>query len=112
MGKPVSIPYFLSAAGGAEGTVAIYTVPGGKTLTITKAGIAFPVGTYFELELALRYGDMQVLPEGATLKGDNMMWEKNCELKWFSGDDVILYYKNLNATEIREANLNLDGELA
>jgi len=111
MEKKVSIPYHLTAAAGESGFKTLYTVLGGKRLHVTRATVAFPVGTYGELEVALYYGMLRVWPEDANLKGDNMSFEKDVDLWWGSGDPVRLYFKNANATEQRECYVNLEGEL-
>ena len=105
----VSVPYHVIAAGGAAATVSIFRVPSARKLKVNKVTVAFPVGTYGELEVALYFGIRRVFPQGRNITGDNMSFEKDVNLTWFSGDHVLLYYKNNNATQTREAYVNLEG---
>jgi len=101
----------LTATGGESGFKTLYTVLGGKKLNIKKVTVAFPVGTYGELEVSLYYGLRRIWPKDANLTGDNMSFEKDVDLWYHSGDPVRLYYKNANTTESRECYINLEGEL-
>jgi len=81
-------------------------------LTITLAKIAYPVGTYGELKNAIYYGNMKVLPDEGLVNGDNFVWRKAVELRYYSEDPIKLYYKNENTTEKRECYVELEGELS
>jgi len=107
--KEVSIPYHLTASAGDSGFKDIYTVPAFKRLRVRKVTIAFPSGTYGELDVALFYGVMKVFPENGYLTGDNMSFKKEVDLTWYSGENVRLYYNNRNTTEARECYVNLEG---
>ena len=112
MPKKVSVPYHVTAAGGATDTVSIFRVPSARKLKVNKVTVAFPTGTYGELEVALYFGIRRVFPQGRNITGDNMSFGKDVDLTWFTGDNVLLYYKNNNATQTREAYVDLEGVLA
>jgi len=109
MEEEVSIPYHLTASAGESGFKTLYTVLGGKRLNIKKVTVAFPAGTYGELEVALYYGLRKVWPKDGYLTGDNMSFKKSVDLWWHSEDPVLLYYNNRNTTEARECYVNLEG---
>jgi len=111
MPERVSIPYHLTASAGAEGTVAIYKVPGARSLRTIQTNIHFPVGQYGELHLALYQGIRQLLPSIRDYVGDNVLIVDNTPAQWGPGDELILYYKNDNATEVREGYLTIEAEL-
>jgi len=111
MAEPISIPYYLSAPGGAEGEVVLYKVQDGKRFGLKRSEFFFPVGTYFELELAIIHGIKQVIPLEGKHKGDNMAIADMRQYSYLGGEEVKLYYKNLNATQVREASIVIHGEL-
>jgi len=111
MVEPISIPYYLSASGGAEGDVTLYKVQDGRSFLLKRSEFYFPAGTYFELELAIRHGIKQVVPLEGTHRGDNMAIFDQRPYTFLGGEEVKLYYKNLNATQVREASIVIHGEL-
>jgi len=111
MGKKVSYSYKLEADPGAEGFVTIHTVEAGCILHLKKVEIAFPTGTEDELEISFYYGNMKVLPKQGVFTGDAVKYEKQVDLRYFSGDPVKVYYKNLNATLSRVCDIVIEGTL-
>jgi len=107
----VSIHYHLTASGGADAEVSIYTVLGGYVLKNRQLNIHFPVGTYGELEIYFKSGDTQVMPSKGVYVGDNVMLTDELPAEWDAGSDVVMHYKNANATETREAYILLEGDL-
>ena len=111
MGKKVSISYFLSADGGAEGDVVLYEVEAAKRFVTKSVYIAYPPATYFELELAIFRGIKQIAPYTGVYQGDANVIEDEFIEDISSAEHVILHYKNNNATEVREAFVLVRGEL-
>jgi len=109
MPKKVSIPYHLSASGGAEADVTLYTVPDGYQLKIKEWNIFFPAGVYGELEIYFKHGNMKVAPSTGVYKGDNLLMPDDLEATYESGAKVVMHYKNTNATETRDAFILLKG---
>jgi len=109
--EKVTLHKHLSKAGGASGFEDIYTVPPGHILTLKVVQVAFPAGTYGEFQISIYYGNMKVWPETDYIVGDNVIYRKEVKIKYFSGDVVRAYYKNTNATETRDAYIDLEGEL-
>ena len=110
MGEKVSIPFSLEAAAGTSGKVAVYTVQDGRVLHVTKLRLRFPGDTARELHVALYYGELKVIPETDYYAGDGITYQEVVDERWFSGDQVLLWYENTGAAE-RYADLSLDGEL-
>jgi len=111
MTSHVVIKYHLKADPSEEKTISIYKVPNGHTLRITSVEIRFPSGTGGELLVALKYGNMKVYPDSGYASGDGGTIRDDVDITYQSGLDVLLYYKNENTTDVREAYINLEGEL-
>jgi len=109
--EKVTISYHLVAGPGAEGEVSIYSVPPGQVLSLRAAQVAFPAGTYGELHIRLLYGNLKVWPATDHVSGDNVLVRKEVDVKYFSGDRVLIWYRNTNATETRDAFISLEGVL-
>jgi len=107
----ITISYHLVASAGVEADVSIYTVPPAQKLVIKRVQIYFPSGTYGELEIFFKYGVMKVYPKSGVVKGDNYTHEKETNLEYYRGDNVVIHYKNTNTTEERQAFIDLEGEL-
>jgi len=108
----VTIPYHLSASPTTEAKVSIYKIPPAKRFILTKIEVAFPVGTYGELEIALYRGHMRLWPEERNVTGDDVHYVKELRWEFDSGSEILLYYKNVNTTQVRDAFIVLEGELA
>jgi len=111
MGKKVSIPYRLTASPGASGFINIYTVPAGMILTIKKIIVHFPSGTLGQLHLRLYYGHMKVYPQNDYISGDDVKFEDEVDITYWSADPVRLWYENVNTAEARYADIKLEAEL-
>jgi len=111
MGKKISIAYYLSTDGGAEGDVTIYEVEAAKRFVTKSVYVAFPPGTYFELEVSIFRGIKQVAPYSGTYRGDAQVIEDEFIEDISSSERVILHYKNNNSTQTREAFILVRGEL-
>jgi len=109
--EPVTIHKHLSISPGATGFENIYTVKPGKTLTVKVVQVAFPAGTYGELQIAIYYGNLKVWPETDHVSGDNVLFRKEARIKYYSGDPVRVWYNNTNATETRDCFMDLEGVL-
>jgi len=107
----VQIPYRVVADPGAEAYKTAYVVPPGATLKLEEVTVSFPIGTYGELEVALYYGQTMVFPEERPITGDGVSVSKRVDLEWYSQDEVVVWFKNYNTTQKRQAYLNLEGTL-
>jgi len=101
--RRISIPYYLEAAGGAEGTISIYRVSAGYKAKNIETNVFFPIGNYGELQIAFYRGIKQQLPSKGVYSGDGYLATDTSDAEWGSDEDIILWYKNLNATETRIA---------
>jgi len=109
--QTVSVEYRLVVKPAEEGDVGIYTVEGGRRFRLVRTYIYFPAGDYFELSLHLKHGIHKVIPRAGEWAGDNMAIRDMSTHTWGSQEPVIVHYKNVNATQTREAYLHLEGEL-
>jgi len=111
MGKKISVAYYLSAAAGAEGDITIYEVEAARRFVTKSVYVAFPPGTYFELEVSIYRGIKQIAPGRGTYRGDAQVIEDELDHDIASSERIILHYKNNNTTQIREAFILIRGEL-
>jgi len=107
----ITISYHLVASPGTEADVSIYTVPPDQKLVVKRVQIYCPSGTFGELEIYFKYGVMKVYPKSGVIKGDNYTHEKSTNLEYYSGDNVVIHYKNVNTLEERQAFIDLEGVL-
>ena len=111
MPKKQSITYYLQANGGTSGTVSIYTVEPARVFKTASVYVSFPAGTYSELEVSIRRGEMQIAPTKGTYRGDANVIEDEFIEDVESAERIILYYKNNNTTQTRECFIIVRGEL-
>jgi len=111
MPERVSIPYHATIPAGASGEVAIYKVPGGRSLRTLTTTIYFPLGQYGELHLSLYQGIRKLLPTVRDYTGENMAIADYTPAVWTTGETIILQYKNDNTTEVREGYITIEAEL-
>jgi len=105
----IQISRFLNISPGAEGYTSIYTVDNGKIIELKKIQIIFPAGTDGELQISLWYGDLKVAPDTDYWHGDSGKIEDCLKVKYSSGDDVMIWYKNINTTDYRKATIKIDA---
>jgi len=104
-----SIHYYIEAAAGAEDRVTIWTVTAGRKFKLERVQIFFPVGTNFELEVAIYRSEEKVKPTDGVYKGDGNVFVDQTEIWFGTGEKIILWYKNLHATEVRKGSVLLEG---
>jgi len=107
--KIVQISKFLNIAPTTEGFTSIYKVPNGKIIELQKIQIIDPSGTNGEVYISLWYGDLKVAPDVDYWEGDSGKIEDCLKVKYYSGDDVMVWYKNVNTTNYRKATIKIDG---
>jgi len=111
MGKKISIAKYLSIDPGDSGEIVAYEVDPAKSFKTQSIYVAFPPGTYFELELSIMRGINQIAPYNGTYRGDASVIEDEFIEDISSGERVIIKYKNNNTTQVREAFVIIRGEL-
>jgi len=111
MQRKISIPYLLTVDPGAEDTILLYEVEPGRRLKITSLRISFPSGTFYELEIEFLRGELKIAPYKRTYRGDNEVIEDEYIHDLFSSERLRMHYKNLNTTEVRQANILIRGIL-
>jgi len=109
--RKVTVSYYLTVSPGAEGEATVWKTPNGRTFNLVETHFHFPAGTYFELELKLMHGIVQVAPLTGTHRGDNMTVVDRNTAEYRSGESINTAYKNLNTTQTREAQIVIHGEL-
>jgi len=104
-----SIHYFISASPGEESFIEVYRVSAAKRFKLERVQIFFPLGTAFELEVAVYRGGEKIKPTDGTYRGDGNVMVDTTGV-WFISDQTIrLWYKNLSDTDIRQATVLLEG---
>lgn len=111
MSRRVTIPYHLVADAGAKGEVVLYEVPPAQRLRIERIVVYFPAGNYGELRLRFLVGNMQVHPETGDIRGDQVVWDDEVSIELTSQSQLVLYYENVNAAEVRECFIHVLGTL-
>ena len=111
MAKKISIAKYLSVSAGDEGEETVYTVEPARKFKTESVLVAFPPGTYFELEISIFRGIKQVAPHSGTYRGDACVIEDEFIEDIYSGERVIVKYKNNSSTETRECFILIRGTL-
>jgi len=111
MGEKASFPYALTASPGAEGFISIATVPAGRIFHAKLFHINFPIDTGGLLDIALYYGDLKVYPEQGYLTGDNTTFVDEIDVRYFSQDEIRIYYRNRDTAAEKRCYLKVEGEL-
>jgi len=104
-----SIHYYIEASPGAEEKVTIFTVSPGKKFKLQRVHVFFPTGTNFELEVAIFRGEEKVKPTDGVYKGDGNVFPDLTAVWYGTGEKVILWFKNLSATDVRKGSVLLEG---
>jgi len=104
-----SIHYFISASAGEEKTIDVFTVSPVKKFKLEKVQIFFPLGTAFELEVAIFRGLEQIKPTNGVYKGNGNVFVDTTGVWFGTGETVKLWYKNLSTTDVRQATVLLEG---
>jgi len=107
--KIIQISKYLSIDPLGEGRESIYEVQPGKIVELEKIQIIFPPGTNGELKLALYYGELKVAPNTDYWEGDSGKIEDILRIKYYSDDEILIYYKNISSTDIRKATIKIDA---
>jgi len=111
MSERVSIHYHLSVAPGDEGQTAIYRVPGGRRFKNITTSITFPAASDYELHIAFYRGIRKQLPTSGDYTGDSTRISDDTPAMWGTDEDLILWYKNDNATTAKDADILIEAEL-
>ena len=92
-----SLAFKLTLAANSEKKESIYKVPY-KHIVIRRARFDFPDGGLDDVQLALYYGDMKVAPKSGTWQPTSGTLDERLEAHYFLGDEVLLWWKNVNST--------------
>ncbi len=104
-----SAAYTIIASPNEENTIEIYKVSPAKKFKLERVQIAFPVGSAFELQIAVYRGLEKVKPTTGVYSGDGFVIADITGVEFYSGDSVKLWYKNLSSTDIKRAIVILEG---
>jgi len=109
--EKISVFYHLAASAGAEADYTLLEVPAARKLKSVIIDLAFPIGTYGELEINFKRGIRSLLPTYGVYSGDGMIFPIHVEVEWDSAEPVVLHYKNLSTTQVREAYIHVQALL-
>ena len=88
----------LTVSPGDSGIYDLSLAPKGRKLKLKRTQVYFPAGTEGELEIAIKYGNMTIIPDSGVLTGDDMTYTSLKEFEFDSGSPLRIYYNNTNAT--------------
>ena len=105
-----SLTALLSLAANSEKKESIYKVPY-KHIVVDRIRAHFPDGGLGDITLALYYGDMKVFPRKGFIYPTSNVFDERLEAHYFLGDDVLVYWKNINTTSSYRVVLDLEFEV-
>jgi len=105
----VQISKFLNVPPTDEGYTSVYQVPKGKIIELRKIQLIVPAVVNGELYISLWYGDLKVAPNTDYWHGDDGKIEDCLKTRYYSGDDVMVWYKNVNTTYYRKVTIKIDA---
>lgn len=111
MAEKVSVPYHASVPAVTEGTAVAFTVPGGQRFRLREVETVFPSGAAGDLQLAVYHGIRKVAPKDGVFRMSQGKQVARVEYTFISGEKVLVWYKNTHATEAKDGDLLLEGEL-
>jgi len=109
--RVISIAKKLTIPASATGTTDLYEVPPAQVFTLKRVIFHFPVGTEFNVGLAIRKGIKNVCPDEGVVYGDGAVIELTDDTEFVSGEPVSLYYTNSDATNSYDVIVVVEGEL-
>ena len=101
----------ITVSAGAEGTTVLYSVKSAQKLKLTEVQFCFPTGSNFLLGLAIQRGPYRVCPKEGLVYGENKVIKLEDDSVFDSGSEVLLYYKNEDASNDHSAVVIITGEL-
>jgi len=105
-----SLTALLTLAANSEGKTPVYTVPY-KHIVVRRVRAHFPDDGLGDITLALYYGDMKVFPKEGFIYPTSNVFDERLEAHYFLGDDVLVYWKNINTTSSYRVVLDLEFEV-
>ena len=97
MSEVYTYAYQLTASAGASGKVSAFTVTAGRKMRLREVKVFFPSGSNMYLSLKILRGEEQIVPDGGSLVGDNVVIPVPCDDVIESGQPVIVQYSNSDA---------------
>jgi len=107
----VDIFYPITIGAGGEADYTIYTVSAARKLRVKKIEIWFPLGTDREVEVYVKRGVEQVLPDEGAYVGDNIVVVGEKEIEYGGESKVVVHVKNTNTTESKFISVHMKGVL-
>ena len=89
----------------------LYTVEAARKFKLTKVVINFVADTAFDVEVIIKRGIRNIVPREGYISGDSGTIEVNAEEEISSGERIIVYWKNNNATTDKKFFVLIEGEL-
>ena len=111
MGKKISIGKYISVDANTEEDVLLYTVEAARTFKTASVYVAFPAGSFCDLQVTIMRGIKQIAPGEGYYCGDNNVIEDEFIEDISSAERVIVHVKNTNTSEVRDVYVLVRGEL-
>ena len=92
-----SYGHTVTADAGSSGEASLLTVTAAKKLTVKRVKVHFPAGSQYQLQVALLRGAEQAVPNGGYIAGDDNVIIVECSQEYLSGEDVKVWYNNVDA---------------
>jgi len=105
------VAYELTAAAGASGEAAAYTVTPGRKFIVNKVTFVFPVGSGFALRVWIQRGTEKIIPKSGYVVGDGHRIPLLANVEFEGGSSIIVGYNNTDATDSHKVLVILEGVL-
>ena len=106
-----TVAYELTAAAGASGEAAAYTVTPGRKFIVNKVTFVFPVGSGFALRVWIQRGTEKIIPKSGYVVGDGHRIPLLANVEFEGGSSIIVGYDNTDTTDSHKVLVVLEGVL-
>ena len=100
-----SVAYELTAAAGASGEAAAYTVTPGRKFIVNNVTFVFPVGVW------IQRGTEKIIPKSGYVVGDGHRISLLANVEFEGGSTIVVGYNNTDSTNSHKALIILEGVL-
>jgi len=105
------VAYELTAAAGASGEAAAYTVTSGRKFIVNSVQFVFPVGSGFALRVWIQRGTEKIIPKSGYIVGDGHRIPLLANVEFEGGSSIIVGYNNTDSANSHKALIIIEGVL-
>ena len=109
MGRTISIAKKITVSAGDSGTTTLYEVENANKFTLKRVIFHFPPGTNGNVGLAIRKGIKDVCPDQGLVYGEDVKIDLGAEVEFVSGEEVLVYYINADASNSYDIIVAVEG---